>query len=130
MRSAGCLTDPTTNSYCYVNAARDTNPANLYYYSIPLGLKIPSSADPQCTACLKSLMTLYGNAVKAAVKAGPDSLKGLRATYEKAAELTQGKCGAGYASLGLAGAGVKIGVDVVSLLVGIAVVWSSVPGIW
>ncbi|KAJ2926987.1 hypothetical protein H1R20_g10082, partial [Candolleomyces eurysporus] len=103
MRDAACLTDPTTNTYCFVNAARDTNPTNLYYYSLPLGHKIPErSTDPQCTACLKSLMGLYGTALKDANQA--KVLTGLLSTYEGAAEKTLGKCGAGFAQTGLANA--------------------------
>ena len=107
MREAGCLTDPTTNSYCFVNAAADTNPTNLYYYNLPIGVKLPSSANPQCTACLKSLMSLYAGAMKDENVA--KSLSGLQATYEKAAEVTLGKCGAGYATANLVNAAMSVG---------------------
>jgi hypothetical protein len=103
MRDAACLSDPTTNTYCFLNAARDTNPTNLYYYSLPLGSKLPArSTDPQCTACLKSLMSLYGTALKDANQA--KTLSGLLSTYEGAAETTLGKCGAGFAQTGLVSA--------------------------
>lgn len=116
MRDAACLTDPTTNTYCYVNAARDTNPTNLFYYSLPLGLAVPNNSDPQCNACLKNLMGLYGTANTGATK-----LPGLQATYGSAAELALGKCGAGYAvgsdAIGL-GRGGDVGLLVLSVVLG------------
>lgn len=100
MRDAACLSDPTTNTYCFLNAARDSNPTNLYYYSLPLGTKLPErSTDPQCTACLKSLMGVYGSALKDQSQAS--KLPGLVGTYELAAEATLGKCGVGYAQAGI-----------------------------
>ena len=104
MRQAACLSDPTTNTYCFVNAARDTNPANLYYYNLPLGTKLPKSTDPQCNACLKSLMGLYSGVLKGSTSSDElRKLPGLVQTYENAAELTLGKCGVGYALTGVAG---------------------------
>ncbi|KAF7360259.1 hypothetical protein MVEN_00755000 [Mycena venus] len=35
MRNAGCLTDPTTNTYCYLDAVRNSNPSDTYFYSLP-----------------------------------------------------------------------------------------------
>ncbi|KAJ3543592.1 hypothetical protein NMY22_g3086 [Coprinellus aureogranulatus] len=107
MRQTGCLTDPTTNTYCFVNAAADTNPTNLYYYNLPIGIKLPTSADPQCNACLKSIMGLYGAAMRDENVAR--SLSGLQATYERAAEATLGKCGAGWAQANLVSAAVAVG---------------------
>lgn len=107
MREAGCLTDPTTNTYCFVSAAADKKPANIYYYNLPIGTKLPTSVDPQCNACLKSLMGLYGSAMKDESVAR--SLSGLQATYEKAAEATLGKCGVGYAQANLVSAAVAVG---------------------
>lgn len=107
MRETGCLTDPTTNTYCFVSAAADKNPTNLYYYNLPIGIKLPSSADPQCNACLKSLMGLYGAAMKDESVA--KSLSGLQSTYEKAAEATLGKCGVGYAQANLVSAAMAVG---------------------
>ncbi|KAJ3512768.1 hypothetical protein NMY22_g15239 [Coprinellus aureogranulatus] len=107
MRQTGCLTDPTTNTYCFVNAAADTNPTNLYYYNLPIGIKLPTSADPQCNACLKSIMSLYGAAMRDENVAR--SLSGLQATYERAAEATLGKCGAGWAQANLVSAAVAVG---------------------
>ncbi|KAH6906722.1 hypothetical protein BKA70DRAFT_396591 [Coprinopsis sp. MPI-PUGE-AT-0042] len=114
MREAACQIDPTTNTYCFVNAARDTNPANLYYYSLPLGIKLPKSTDPQCNACLKSLMGMYSSVLKSSTSSEEvRSLPGLVQTYENAAELTLGKCGVGFALTGIAGSalGGRLGVD-------------------
>jgi hypothetical protein len=46
MREAACQIDPTTNIYCFAAAAGDKEPENLYYYSLPLGIKLPKSTDP------------------------------------------------------------------------------------
>ncbi|KAJ2915497.1 hypothetical protein MD484_g4892, partial [Candolleomyces efflorescens] len=128
MRDAACLSDPTTNTYCFLNAARDTNPTNLYYYSLPLGSKLPArSTDPQCTACLKSLMGLYGAALKDASQAR--LLSGLVATYEDAAETTLGKCGAGFAQTGIVSGVVEARVPAL-LVLGSSVVLASLLGGW
>ena len=104
MREAGCLQDPTTNTYCFINAARDTSPSNLYYYNLPLGITLPKSTSPQCTGCLKSLMGVYSTALKNNT-AQSKTLSGLLKTYENAAELTLGKCGVGYALTGVSDSG-------------------------
>lgn len=106
MREVGCQVDPTTNTYCFVNAAKDSNPSNLYYYSLPLGISLPATVDPSCNACLKSLMGTFSSTIKAGGK-----YAGLLKTYENAAELTLGKCGVGFALTGLAqgsGAGASL----------------------
>ncbi|KAF5314633.1 hypothetical protein D9611_007144 [Ephemerocybe angulata] len=105
MRTSACLTDPSTSTYCFLTAAASPNPTNLYYYNLPLGLNIPSTnANPDCTACLKTLMGVYGDAM--ADGAVQRVLGGLRGTYERAAGVTRAKCGEGAARVGLvSGAG-------------------------
>jgi hypothetical protein len=41
MREAAYQIDPTTNTYCFVKAAGDNEPENLYRYSLPVGIKLP-----------------------------------------------------------------------------------------
>src|ERR1700760_3213443 len=57
MYDAACtLTDPTTNSYCFLNAAHNSNPSDLYLYQLPIGSAYPNSSTPTCSSCSKSLL--------------------------------------------------------------------------
>jgi len=97
MRSAGCLADPSTNTYCYVDAVHNSNPSDSYFYSIPLGVSIPNNTIASCSACTKSLMTLYyGALANASESAG---LTALQSSYESAAKVAVADCGTAYATL-------------------------------
>ncbi|KAJ6514529.1 hypothetical protein DFH09DRAFT_257775 [Mycena vulgaris] len=97
MRSAGCLVDPTTNTYCYLDAVRNSNPSDTYFYSIPLGVNVPNNTIASCSACTKSLMTLYYGALgNSSQSAG---LSALKATYNSAAKIAVADCGTAYATL-------------------------------
>ena len=63
MQEAACLVDPSTNTYCYLNAVHNTNPTDLYYYMLPLGSPLPNSARSTCIACTKNLMSIYSTAL-------------------------------------------------------------------
>lgn len=93
MRSAGCLADPSTNTYCYLDAVHNSNPSDTYFYSIPLGVSIPNNTIASCSACTKSLMTLYYDALS------NTSLTGLHDSYESAAKIAVADCGTAYATL-------------------------------
>lgn len=95
MHDASCLADPTTNTYCFLTAVRNPNPSDLYYYQLPLGIRLPNKSTPSCKACTKSVMGIYAAAIQNSTQA--PGLAGLKATYEPAAELSVGLCGAGYA---------------------------------
>ncbi|KAJ7185698.1 hypothetical protein C8R46DRAFT_937293 [Mycena filopes] len=102
MRSAGCLADPTTNTYCYLDAVRNSNPSDTYFYSIPLGISMPNNTIASCSACTKSLMTLYYGALNNdSMSAG---LSGLHETYASAAKIAVADCGTAYATLATTGA--------------------------
>lgn len=96
MRSAACLIEPTTNTYCYLDAMHNSNPSDGYYYSLPLGLGIPNNTIASCSACTKSLLTLYYSAWN------DTGLKGLKATYPNAAKIAVADCGTAYATLATA----------------------------
>lgn len=95
MHDASCLADPTTNTYCFLTAVRNPNPSDLYYYQLPLSIQLPKSSTPSCSACTKSVMGIYAAAIQNSTQA--PGLAGLKATYQPAAELSVGLCGAGYA---------------------------------
>jgi hypothetical protein len=103
MRTAGCLPDQATNAYCYVEAAHSTDPSDLYYYQLPIGIPLPKSTVPSCSGCTKSLLALYSQALQ---NAAPGTLSNLQNTYASGANLAVAKCGAGYAQASATGGGV------------------------
>lgn len=94
MYNAGCLPDQVTDSYCYVEAAHSTDPSDLYFYQLPIGIPLPNNTSPSCSSCTKSLMSLYAQALESAPK---DTLADLISTYESAQILAVAQCGTGYA---------------------------------
>lgn len=94
--SSGCLTDPSTSSYCYVKAAHNTNPSDLYFYSLPEGVALPNSSSTTltCSSCTKSLMALYVNALNTDSQG---ELTELGSVYGAAEREAVSQCGNGYA---------------------------------
>ena len=119
MRDAACLVDQSTNAYCYVSATHNPNPSDLYFYQLPLGISLPSTTEPSCSACTKSLMQLFSLA---------NNVTALEGTYGGAAAVADGTCGEGYVKQTLAGSGGARGVGGVSgwvvavVVVGVVVV--------
>jgi hypothetical protein len=95
MHDTACLVDPTTNTYCYLDAIHNTNPSDLYYYMLPLGNHLPNSAKSSCSACTRSLMSIYSSALDNATT----PIIGLSETYNEAAQQAITDCGQSYASL-------------------------------
>ena len=120
MRDASCLTDQVTNAYCFVEAAQSSNPADLYFYQLPIGIPLPNTTTATCSSCTKSLMGLYAQALG---KAQKGTLTDLQSTYSSAEHLAVGQCGSGYAVIATvtSGAGMNIG----SLWVGFVAVLFS-----
>jgi len=112
MRSAGCLPDQITNSYCFVEAAHSTDPSDLYFYQLPIGIPLPNSTTPSCSSCTKSLMGLYSQALESAPKG---SLADLRTTYNSAQASAVAQCGSGYAQATMITSG-AIATDRMSML--------------
>lgn len=96
-RQAGCLSNPDTNVYCYVQAATQKNASDLYFYQVLFGLQIPNNTKPSCSSCTKSLMSLYLSAIS-----GPGAIKDddtrsmLAQSYAHAADIAVGVCGNGF----------------------------------
>ncbi|KAI0261606.1 hypothetical protein BC834DRAFT_845469 [Gloeopeniophorella convolvens] len=88
MRQAACLADQSTSAYCYIEAAADSDPSDLYFYSLPFGIPLPNTTTPTCSGCIKSLLTLFASQT--------DQIDGLKQTYVSAANLAASKCGSGY----------------------------------
>ena len=96
MYNASCLADPTTNAFCFLNAVANSDPTELYFYELPLGIALPVNAHPQCTPCTKTVLDAYAAALSDPTQA--DSLTGLKQTYDTAAGLTIQSCGSAYAT--------------------------------
>lgn len=120
MRIAACLPDPSTNSFCYVDAAAASPPADIYFYSLPFGTPVPDSTKPSCSPCIKSLLAVFAQYVKPSsagsgvIQVGtssgnstanslqPTPLPVLSLTYPPAARLAVNQCGGTYASVSVA----------------------------
>ncbi|KAJ6487840.1 hypothetical protein C8R45DRAFT_1213847 [Mycena sanguinolenta] len=97
MRSAGCLVDPTSDTYCYLDAVRNSNPSDTYFFSLPLGISMPPNTIASCSACTKSLMSLYYSALTNSSQSS--GLKSLQQAYPSAAKIAVADCGTAYATL-------------------------------
>lgn len=128
MYDVGCLTDPTTSAYCYVAAARNPTPVDLYYYQLPLGTSLPKRAVPTCSSCTKSVMNIYAEALSGGTNSS--SLTGLQKTYEAAAQGANQACGGDYAHTAVtnAGVGVEAGRRVLGLGLGMALMVWGISG--
>lgn len=91
MRQVACLSDQTTDAYCYVEAVHNSNPSDLYFYNLPLGTGLPATATPSCSACTKSVMALYAE--------DGTNLTALNEVYNGAATVANQACGAGYVQI-------------------------------
>jgi hypothetical protein len=88
MRQVACLSNQNTSSYCYVEAASNQTPSDLYFYSLPFGFPLPNDTNLSCSTCTKSVMALFGSQV--------NETTGLEKTYNAAAILASSKCGSDY----------------------------------
>jgi len=99
VRTTGCLTDPTSNTYCYLDAAHNSNPADLYFYNLPLGIPLPTDGKGLsllCSACTKSVMNTYASALQDGSQKA--NLGALAKTYPAAASLANTQCGTSFAA--------------------------------
>lgn len=90
MRDAACQVDQQTSAYCYVEATHNTNPADFYFYQLPLGISLPNTTIPSCNTCTQDLMNMY------APLASNGSLPDLVETYGDAATIARNTCGPDY----------------------------------
>ena len=96
MRDAACLADPASNAFCFIDAVRNTDPTDMYFYQLPLGIALPLNANPLCSSCTGSILGIYAQALHDPSQA--DSLGALKKTYEPAAAVAIKSCGASYAT--------------------------------
>jgi hypothetical protein len=96
-RQVGCLSNPDTNVYCYVQAAAQPTASDLYFYQVLFGLQIPNNTKPSCSSCTKSLMNLYLSAISGPGKITDDDVQSMLArAYAYAADIASGVCGNGF----------------------------------
>jgi len=88
MRQVACLSNQNTSTYCYIEAASNRNPSDLYFYNLPFGFPLPNNTNLSCSSCTKSVMAIFGSQV--------NETSGLEKTYNTAAILASSKCGSNY----------------------------------
>lgn len=103
-RSLGCMIDPTTNTYCYLNAVRNSNPSDLYAYQVIFGTKFPTNSQATCSGCSRQVLGALAGAIQDGAgpgKAllGSESLTTLSAAYPSAANSALNTCGKGFAQV-------------------------------
>ncbi|KAL5364739.1 hypothetical protein BJX96DRAFT_157852 [Aspergillus floccosus] len=97
---ATCLTSPTTNDYCFVDAVTNTtNPADYNTYSVAFGSTLSSAPYPTCNACLQATMRVFATYAKVADQP-------LASSYLPSAQGINSKCGSGFVD-----ANVTVGVE-------------------
>ncbi|GES60283.1 hypothetical protein ATEIFO6365_0002061500 [Aspergillus terreus] len=97
---ATCLTSPTTNDYCFVDAVTNTtNPADYNVYSVAFGSTLSSAPYPTCNACLQATMRVFATYAKVADQP-------LASSYLPSAQGINSKCGSGFVD-----ANVTVGVE-------------------
>lgn len=96
-RQAGCLSNPDTDVYCYVQAAAQKNASDLYLYQVLFGLQIPNNTRPSCSSCTKNLMNLFVSAISGQGEIQDDDVRNMLAeAYAHAADIAVGVCGNGF----------------------------------
>lgn len=105
---ASCLKDPSTDNYCFVDAATNsTNPADYDIYFIPFGNALEDHDEaswdnntPTCNKCLRETMGVYKGFAR--VDGQP-----LVQSYLPSARVVDRHCGGGFADLNVTVGAVK-----------------------
>ncbi|KAJ5758275.1 uncharacterized protein N7511_006969 [Penicillium nucicola] len=115
MYRATCLTSPSTQDYCFVDAATNSSaPDDYNVYFMPIGSALSVGAEPTCSQCLQATMDVFAIWAK---KNG----QSLDTTYLPSARIINSHCGSGFASTN-----VTVGSNVISGAGSTA----SLPGLW
>lgn len=90
------MSNPSTNSYCYIEALAKSGSPDLYLYQLPHGISLPpNTTGLTCSPCSKSVLNLYSDALSNGTTAA--DLKGLKQTYDGAVEQVNQECGNSFA---------------------------------
>ncbi|KAH8700657.1 hypothetical protein BGW36DRAFT_293137 [Talaromyces proteolyticus] len=85
--TAACLKDPSTEEFCFTEAATNSsNVSNYYLYLLPLGNSLPGGSQPTCNKCTQATMQVFQES--AVHKGNP-----LVDTYIPAAQIINVDCG-------------------------------------
>lgn len=96
MYSAACAQDPRSDAYCYIEAAANSSPADLYLYQLPFGIDLPNSAaNFSCSTCSQGLLGIYADNLNNKTLA--NDLDKLGETYKGAASIVNAACGSNFA---------------------------------
>ncbi|KAJ5308650.1 hypothetical protein N7508_004029 [Penicillium antarcticum] len=115
MYRATCLTSPSTQDYCFVDAVSNSSaPDDYNVYFMPIGSALSAGAEPTCSQCLQATMALFARWAK---KDG----QSLDTTYLPSARIINSHCGSEFASTN-----VTVGSNVISG----ASFTASLPGLW
>jgi hypothetical protein len=116
MYRATCLTSPSTQDYCFVDAVSNSSaPDDYNVYFMPIGSALGTGAKPTCSQCLQATMDLFANWAK---KDG----QSLVTTYLPSARIINAHCGAGFASTNVTVGSVTAGAGLTVPLPGL---WSA-----
>ena len=105
MYDTACHIDPATKSYCYIEAAQNKNPADMYLYQLPINTAFPDSATPTCSPCSKDILNMYLSALQNSTQAG--NLIALAGTYNSGASAADTQCGSTFATVNTSGAAAR-----------------------
>ncbi|KAJ6080448.1 hypothetical protein N7467_010201 [Penicillium canescens] len=116
MYRATCLTSPSTQDYCFVDAVSNSSaPDDYNVYFMPIGSALSAGAKPTCSQCLQATMDLFARWAK---KDG----QSLDTTYLPSARIINAHCGAGFANTN-----VTVGSNQVTAGAGLTI---PLPGLW
>lgn len=116
MYRATCLTSPSTQDYCFVDAVSNSSaPDDYNVYFMPIGSSLSAGAKPTCSQCLQATMEIFARWAK---KDG----QSLDTTYLPSAKIINSKCGSEFASTN-----VTVGSNRVTAGAGLTV---PLPGAW
>lgn len=88
--AATCLQNPATQNYCFASAVTNvTNPSDIFFYSMPLGLPLPGGSTPSCGYCTTQTMAIFHTATS-------DRSQKISSTYRDAARQVNTICGPGF----------------------------------
>ncbi|KAF9010053.1 hypothetical protein BDQ17DRAFT_996855 [Cyathus striatus] len=123
MYDVGCVADPNSNTYCFLDAVQNKDPSDLNYYSLPLGINLPNSTTPSCSGCTKSVMGIYSAALQNSTQAS--GLDALKETYNDAVAQSVEICGSAFAQTAItSGASAVQTSNVLLGLVALLLSWS------
>jgi hypothetical protein len=98
MYDAACMSDPSTNTYCYMEALAKPSSPDLYLYQLPYGIPLPpNTSGLSCSPCSRTILNLYSSNLNNGTTAA--DLKGLKRTYSNAVEEINQQCGNTFAAV-------------------------------